>query len=348
MVRHFIISPTFFSAPPSRPLVTNAYRHFLFVCLIILFSASVHAEENETKQTANTSNASNLETTQPNIPFIAPLDGTRNVVSGGVTYFANWLDNFFGDERIYEESQNSYLKLDLLEINEEGFQPRFEANLQGKLTLPNTQERLKILLESDPGDGTNSDDTIVEAVENQEQSLGLRYIQYTSDFVRANTDIGVRFKSGVDTFARFRLRGLFYTGQWQLRAAETLFWRDSIGYGSTTKLDVERRYATRYLFRSSSKTTWLDESRQFDMSQNLFLIHTNNIHKAIIYQAGLTAVSKPKLETTGYIVSIRLRQKIHKDWLFFEINPKVLYPQAENFHSRHSLTFKLEVIFGKA
>jgi len=71
-------------------------------------------------------------------------------VAHQVTEFANWLDNFFGDERIYNESQNSSLKLNLLQINEEGHQPRYEANLQGKLTLPNTQKRLELLFESDP------------------------------------------------------------------------------------------------------------------------------------------------------------------------------------------------------
>jgi len=77
-----------------------------------------------------------------------------------------------------------------------------------------------------------------------------------------------------------------------------------------------------------------------------FLIHTINKHRAVIYRTGLTAVSEPKMQTTGYTLSIRLREQIHRDWLFFEINPKVVYPQAENFHSRHSLTFKLEVVFG--
>ena len=326
------------------------YGRLFGICITILIASPLYANENITTGASNTSNAGNPKglRLEPHLPLFSPLDGTRDAVSGGVTYFANWLDNFFGDERIYNESQNSHFKLNLLETNEDGFEPRFEANLQGKLTLPNTQQRLKLLLESDPGDGSSPDETLAEAVESQEQSLGLRYIQYTSDFIRANTDIGIRFKSGFDTFVRFRLRGLFHAGQWQLRATETLFWRDSTGVGETTQIDIERRYAKNYLVRASSKAAWLDDTRRFDMSQNFFLIHSSNIHRAIIYQAGLTAVSEPKLETTGYIVSVRIRQKIHKDWLFFEINPKVLYPQAENFHSRHSLTFKLEFIFGGA
>jgi len=284
--------------------------------------------------------------TEPRISLLEPLDSTRNAVSHQVTEFANWLDNFFGDDRIYEESQNSRLKLNLLQINEEGYQPRFETRLQGKLTLPNTQKRLKILFESDPEENTGPDTTITEAVEAQEQSLGLRYIQLSTDWLRAHTDIGVRFRSGLDTFVRFRLRGLFTLGHWNLRATETLFWRDSTGPGETTRLDIERQFVKTWLFRATSKATWLDKTSQFDMGQDFFLIHTINKHRAVIYRTGLTAVSEPEVQTTGYILSVRLRQQIHRDWLFFEINPKVVYPRAENFHSRHSLTFKLEVVFG--
>jgi len=284
--------------------------------------------------------------TEPHISILEPLDRTRNAVSYRVTEFANWLDNFFGDDRIYDESQNSRLKLNLLQINEEGYQPRYETSLQGKLTLPNTQKRLQLLFESDPEENANADTTVVEAVEAQEQSLGLRFIQITTDWLRANTDVGVRFRSGLDTFVRFRLRGLFNVGNWNLRATETLFWRDSTGPGETTRLDIERRFAKTWLFRATSKASWLDETRQFNMGQDFFLIHTINQYRAIIYRTGLTAISEPKMQTTGYILSVRLRQQIHRNWLFFEINPKILYPQAEDFHARHSLTFKLEVIFG--
>ncbi len=330
-----------------QPLSPNTAppQNFIGCCTTLFFSILLCAIPLHTSAETNT--GSTEKTIEPRIPLLEPLDSTRNAVAHQVTEFANWLDNFFGDERIYDESQNSSLKLNLLQINEEGHQPRYEANLQGKLTLPNTQKRLELLFESDPEESANADNTVVEAVEAQEQSLGLRYIQLSTDWLRANTDIGVRFRSGgLDTFVRFRLRGLFNLGHWNLRATETLFWRDSTGPGSTTRLDIERRLAKTWLFRATSKATWLDETRQFDMGQDFFLIHAINKHRAVIYHTGLTAVSEPKMQTTGYTLSIRLREQIHRDWLFFEINPKVVYPQAENFHSRHSLTFKLEVVFG--
>lgn len=306
----------------------------IYLCISALLSPQLHAAETEETDPI------------PHILMLEPLDSHRNAASKNVTLFANWLDNFFGDDLIYEESQKSHLKLNLLHITEEGHEPRYEANLQGKLSLPNTQKRLKIIFESDAEEDTDSDNTITQAVESQDQSLGLRYIQYTSKWLRAHTDVGIRFRSGFDTFARFRLRGLYRVGDWQFRAAETIFWRDSTGPGETSRLDIERRLSKDYLFRSTSKATYLDETRQFDMGQDFYLIHTISKYRGVIYRTGLTAVSEPETHTTAYILSVRLRQQIHRNWLFFEINPKVIYPQEEDFHSRHSLTFKLEVVFG--
>lgn len=304
----------------------------------VLFSAQIHAAEDDSEAEDTIS--------PPRISFLTPLDKHRDAASQSVVKFANWVDNFFGDDRAFDESQKSFLKVNFLQINEEGYQPRFEANLQGKLTLPNTQKRLKLLILSEPEDGASDDNTAVEAIEAQEQTIGLRYIQYTSDWLTANTDAGVRLNSGLDAFVRFRVRGLYNLGSWNLRAAQTLFWRDSSGTGETTQLDFERSLATRTLFRSTSKATYRDETRLFDMSQNFYLIHTINQNRAVIYRTGVTGESEPYNRTTDYVISVQLRERIHSNWLFLEINPKVNYPREEGFQAIRSLTFKLEAIFG--
>lgn len=309
------------------------------VCISILLSPLLQASQ---RQAAKTEDSDPI----PRILMLEPLNDKHSVASQGVAQLANWLDSFFANDLIFDESQKSQVKLNLLQITEEGNKPKYEVRLQGKLTLPHTQERLNLLFESDPEENNNPDSSVIGAVESTEQSLGLRYVQYSSKWFRAHTDAGIRFHSGLDTFVRFRLRGLYTTGNWQFRAAETLFWRDSTGPGETSQLDIERRIREDYLFRSTSQATWLDEEQQFDMGQDFYLIHNISKYRGIIYRTGLTAISEPDIHTTAYILSVRLRQQIHRDWLFFEINPKIVYPEEEHFHARHSLTFKLEIVFG--
>lgn len=290
--------------------------------------------------------------TLPSIEILKPLDRLHDAASSQVTRFANWLDSFFGDDRVYQESQNSHIKLNILYIREEGSRPLYDANLQGKLTLPNTQKRFKLIIESDVGaedkiTGKSPPQTTVQdAVESQEQSVGLRYISKTSKWLHAHTDAGIRFRSGFDTFARFRLRALYPVGDWAFRAAETVFWYDSTGGGETTSLDIEYHLGDHHLFRASSAATWRDSTRYFDLSQNFYLFHNIGKRRAVVYQAGASGNSEPDNHVTSYLLSIRLRQQLHQKWLYFEINPRILYPEATDFKEVKSITFKLEVLFG--
>lgn len=316
----------------------NKHKLIISLCSSLFFSAQLHA--------ADQSDPAETKKEQPNLSFFEPLDDTRDSISKNVVTFANWADNYFGSDVVFDESQKSHLKLNIQQVFEEGHEPRYEINLLGKLSLPNTSKRLELLIASDAEEDGDADDTVTEAVESQEQSVGLRYIQYSSSWVRAHTDMGVRLRSGFDTFLRFRLRGLFSAGRWRMRASETVFWRDSEGWGETSRLDIERPLQPHFLFRSVSQATWLKDDDELDIGQSFLLIHDINRHRAVVYRAGLSATSKPELHTTGYIVSIRFRELIHRDWLFFEITPAVNFPKDENFHSRHSLNFKLETLFG--
>ncbi len=298
--------------------------------------------------------ASEVQDTEapPSIKILKPLDETHGTVSIQVTRFANWLDSFFGDERVFEESQSSHVKLNILHVRQEGEQLLYDANLKGKLTLPNTQKRFKLIIESDakPEDEVAGESppqaTVEDAVESQEQSVGLRYISKTGKWFRAHTDVGIRFRSGFDTFARFRMRKIYPAGNWVFRAAETIFWYDSTGSGETTSLDIDYRLSDYYLFRASSAATWRDATRYFDFGQNFYLFHTISSRRAVVYQAGTSGISEPNSHITSYLLSIRLRQQLHQKWLYFEINPRALYPETENFNEIKSITFKLEMLFG--
>lgn len=286
---------------------------------------------------------------EPRIEALESLTPTHEIMSQGVTDFANWLDSFFGDERIYEESQNSHIKLYLLQISEDEQNPRYDAQLKGKLTLPGTQRKLKLLIESTPEEtaGDTEAESLTQAVESQEQSIGLRYIQRDTPQWRVQTDAGVRFRGGLDSFLRLRIRRQFLADLWTFRLAETVFWYDSKGVGETTRLDSERRIAEHYLFRSTTFATWLKDNEYFDLGQDFYLFHDISRRRAVVYQAGVAGISEPDVHTTQYLLSVRLRQQLHHDWLYFEINPRITYPEEEDFDAVKSIIFKLEIIFGK-
>ena len=283
----------------------------------------------------------------PSIESLEKFDSYRDTASHQVTRFANWIDNFFADDRIYDEKQGSHIKLNLLQTYFEDYKPEYEAEIKAKLDLPKTQGKLQLLIESDDEDEENTQkSSISEAVENQEQSIALRYIQKHTDKWRITNIAGIRFfNSEIDPFARFRIRRFIGYDQWTYRITESIFWFNSEGAGETTRLDIDHTLTKNLLFRATTEATWLNINSYFDLGQDLILFQNINKRKSIAYQAGTRGISEPDVHATNHFLLLRYRQQLHKKWLFFEFIPAINHPIENDYKPIRSITLKFEIVF---
>ncbi|MDH5778809.1 MAG: hypothetical protein OEZ33_11395, partial [Gammaproteobacteria bacterium] len=56
--------------------------------------------------------------------------------------------------------------------------------------------------------------------------------------------------------------------------------------------------------------------------------------------------SEPTVHATSYLFNIRYRQRIHKDWLYAELRPEIVYKRENDFHPEPSLIFQIDMVFG--
>lgn len=285
----------------------------------------------------------------PVVDILKPLDEPRDEFSRQVLGFANWLDSFFGENRIYEETRGNYLKLRLINTIEEGGSPNYDLKVKAKINLPRTENRLKLLIINEPDEDRveNKRDIPLEVLEAQDPAIALQYTPESTSKWRNSTDAGIRLRSTPDAFLRLRTQRPFEHGNWTLRPTQSLYWFRSVGTGETTQLDIERELGSKYLFRATSAATWLHQNRYFDLAQEFSLFHDLDKRRAVVYQVGVNGISQPDPHKTNYGVSVRLRKQIHRDWLFFEINPRINYTEDNGFNAVKSLRLELEAIFGK-
>ncbi len=282
----------------------------------------------------------------PSIGVLESYDSYRDTASRQVTRFANWIDNFFADDRIYDEKQGSYIKLHLLQTYFEDDKPLYDAQIKAKLDIPKTQQRLQLFIESnDEDEGDAQQTSISKAVEEQEQSIALRYIQKYTDKWRITNVAGIRFHSGIDPFARFRIRRFIDYDQWTYRITESIFWFNSEGAGETTRLDIDHTLTKNLLFRATTEATWLNINNYFDLGQNLILFQNINKRKSIAYQIGTRGISEPDIHATNHFLLLRYRQQIHKKWLYFEVIPAINHPIENDYKPIRSITLKFEIVF---
>ena len=284
--------------------------------------------------------------------FFDPADVPRNYLSGKFIDFVSEVDRFFGDDRNYQESNQSVLQLDITRAMGRGAERKFVLSGKAKVHLPNVEKRLHLVLE------TNADKNIsAEPAQTQTANIdqiatpesyaaGARYEEKADKIHHFSADAGIKFQ-GMNTspFARLRERVAVPVGVWQLRAEETLFWFNTTGTGSNTQLDFERPVSEPMLFRASSNAAWLMKDQNFDLRQDFSVYHTLDERTALLYQASVTGTSKPQWQVTDYVLLLLYRYRLHRDWVFVELSPQLHFPQVDNYRNRPVLVLRLEMLF---
>ena len=303
-----------------------------------------------------------LGAAQPDQPasqfkLLDSADAPRDFLAEKFVNFAGDIDRFFGDDRNYQESNKSVFQLDLTRVTGYGGNRKIVLSGRAKLHLPMTEQRLHVLVESDPEKNASGETAQGQSVINNQViapgsvAVAARYEKAEENRWFYSTDAGIQIR-GIATspnpFTRARVSYSVPFEQWRMKTAETVFWFNSIGLGETTQFDLEHFLSEPVLFRASSNATWLHDKQNFDLRQDLSIYHTLNERNALLYQASAIGVSRPQVHVTAYVILLLYRCRLHRDWMFFELSPQLHFPKEMNFRYSPQLNLRLEVLFDKS
>ncbi len=285
--------------------------------------------------------------------LMTPVDTQRDYLSGKLVEYAKDVDRFFGDDRNYLESNKSVLQLDITRAIGRGAERRFVLSGRAKLHLPSTEKRMNLLLESNPDQPVTGEQTqatpIDQVVAPESYAAAARYENAVENRAHYSADAGIKFQ-GLNTspFARTRGRYTLTLDAWRMKAAETLFWFNTTGVGSTTELEFERPISDPMLFRANSNATWLRDTGNFDLRQDLSVYHTLDERSALLYQASAIGVSQPVSQATEYVLLMLYRYRLHRDWIFLELSPQLHYPEPMNYRPSPLFVMRLELLLDES
>jgi hypothetical protein len=279
-------------------------------------------------------------------------DVSRDYLSGKITSFASYIDRFFGGDRHFQESNDSVLQIDLSKLNGYGSDHKIDLAARMNLRLPITEGRLHLLIETDPENNINATPTPGStAIKNnvnvpKSVAVATRYAAAKEDVWHFSTDVGVKFPIPPKPFVRSRGSYSIPLGRlWRLKAEESVYWFNTLGAGETSQLDFERIISPPLLFRSSSIVTWLNDTQNFDMRQDLSVFHTLTDRSALLYQASAIGISNPQYQMTDFVLLMLYRYRMHQEWLYFEISPQLHFPRDRQYQYSPALSMRLEILF---
>lgn len=282
------------------------------------------------------------------------MEAPRNYLSGKITGLASDIDRFFGGDRHYQESNPSVIQLNVTRADGYGGDRKFDLAARLNLRLPVTEGRLRLLLETDPekniitagptpaqGNAVLPDKVVVP----KSVAVAVRLVAAEENVWHFSTDWGLKFPIPIKPFVRTRGSYSASMGEWGLKAAESVYWFNTLGTGETTQLDLEHVFNDRLLLRTSSNATWLHDKHNFDLRQDISVYHTLNDRTALLYQASAIGVSNPQFQVTDYALLLFCRYRMHQKWLFFEVSPQLHFPIEKNYKASPALSMRLEILF---
>ena len=282
------------------------------------------------------------------------LDAPQKNISTGLEWLSKRIDVFFANENIYNESTGSYARLSATTIFRDGGKKSFLGDLNVRVELPHTQKKLNLIIETDADKNlANRPNQPSQPTPNQALSSATYYAGVEKKLAAKSawdihTSTGIKVHFPLDPFIRLRMSREVLFQKWKFHFTETLFHFHSRGNGHDATMEWDHALSKTDLFRIHTSGTWWDDTDTYDLNQSLTFFHEFTERRALSYSISVFGTNKPIMEADTYLLDIHYRQLLHKDWLFYEINPQVLYQKINEFRPEHSLSLKLEMIFGAA
>ncbi len=256
-----------------------------------------------------------------------------------------WIDDWFGQPNVGTDSKATAAVRAITEmvIDDRG-RVTPAVRLRARLSLPKISRRLSLVFEDESQDGNRlrSVPTVNEAV------LALRLLVLNLERLQIETDAGVR--SGPDLFARARVRK-----SWAISSDDQFSVRQTVRYGVREKLRAINEIDFMHAFNDDTVGTIYhnldhqeeDNDRGMFWSRGLLLSHMLNKNSTMATGFGQEGVTQPSWETTSRFVWVRYRQRFLRDWLFYEVEPRLTQTRERDWDTLPSLALRLEVLFGQ-
>ncbi|PRY65734.1 hypothetical protein B0H98_102264 [Vreelandella songnenensis] len=275
----------------------------------------------------------------------------------------NWVDNtsrnidaFFGGDRYNDTSTNeSYLRLGQEIDWMEGEGVDGDISVRYRIDLPTTEERLRLVIESDPEEsqGTLTEQGSGRLYNDQRDrrnsTFGLDWLEDRDK--RENWSnrfgAGVRLRLPLDPYVRFTSERLWDIGDgpWQLESFNRLSWFNNDGYSARTEWDIGRPLSENRHLRFITNVQWREEEDTLEFSEIAEINQRLNKRSALRYSAIALGESASNPRMTNYYLQTRYRRDIHKGIMFADVIPELHFQREVSYDPRWAMTLRLEMYF---
>jgi hypothetical protein len=269
-------------------------------------------------------------------------------IASSVNTSALWFDDFFilddfkkGDEA-YGEAR---IRL--------GWEPRsrsvneFKTRFKIRVKLPNLKNRADLVLSDYDDDRPDNDiqaSGISDVVEENRFSLALRW--------RSSPESGLSHRIGVgrrlQAFVKSRYRNShILTDKAILRWETSAYLYSDDGLGADFSWQLGYNVTDHTIYRWNNHFYFRDRTSDWLWQHSLQKLTQFNEKNALIAGFYIEGLSRPNYRLDEYLVSLRWRKNALRKWLFYEVEPFILWRRDEQFSASYGIALRLDGFFGE-
>lgn len=274
------------------------------------------------------------------------LESQRNDLSSDVGSIGRNLDDWLAGEGIGERANESYVRL---KVNQRiGRMDTYYSNIRlgGRIDLPRTSERWKLIFESETTEQNSLRDQRLNNINASSFTGGFSYELPERNGWRFNHDVGAKSSIPIDPFYRFRIRYDTTLGEdWFFGLSNRLFYYHNDGVGQDTRAFFSREINSQLNFRVETEVNYRHNERLTEFGQSVALFQTLGDQETLTYEVGLIGRNRPLKTVDNYYAQMVFRKAVYQDWLVMELVPQLLFEDRYDWKADPRVQLNLEIYF---
>lgn len=281
---------------------------------------------------------------QPPEEDLTVLQRVRRSLTVTACASSAWLDGLFGDQIHYDDYHATYGTVTLggLWSDYDGFDPRLR--FRARLQLPQWDERISAFAgrvgEDDYVSDTEGDFDALPTrqfgtLEDESVLLGLGYSSPKRTGNDFDAGVGVRVDVPVDPYARARYEVVrSFADRYVFSARETVFWQNTEGFGTTTRINLDRVISDRFLLRWGNLAKYTEETTGVEWYTQVTLFQSVGQRTGLAWQAQMEGATDNEVQITRNAARLILRRQLTPEWLILELRGGVSWPRRKLHEER--------------
>lgn len=275
----------------------------------------------------------------------------HETVADSVYQSAQWFDSFFIINDSEQKSPTTTAKISVGWLPKSNDWSEVEARFRLRVKLPHFQNRASVVLSDDTEDELDNlplaSSNVNPRGEDEKLSLALNYTGKSHKNRLMNYRLGI---SGGDIFARARHKRQFSIGEKHKFFVEpSIYYYLDDGLGAKLLLEYDYLLNDKSLFRFNYSIKRTEAIDHFSWKHGLYKLNQINESTASIWSL---QVEGKNSDERGYVVDkytvgYRYRFKALTDWLYFEVEPFVEFPEHRNYTTTPGIALRVEGFFNK-